>query len=75
MVFGGFSIKLKLHSPCRYKMDKWKRSERAVLHRNTADASESDNKEADHNTVSCVGLFGIDGGKDHYSCKNTCMIA
>lgn len=25
-----------------------------------------DNKEVPHITVSCVGLFGDDGGKDHY---------
>ena len=34
-------------------------------------ASESDNKEADHSSVNCVGLFGADGGKDHYFCKST----
>ena len=31
-----------------------------------AEASESDNKEADHSLVNCVGLFKADGGKDHY---------
>ena len=31
-----------------------------------------DLQEADHRTVSCVGLFGSDGGKDHYFCKSTC---
>lgn len=34
-----------------------------------AAASESDNKEADHSPVNCVGLFGADGGKDHYFAK------
>ena len=29
-------------------------------------ASESDNKEADHSLVNCVGLFKAGGGKDHY---------
>lgn len=36
-----------------------------------AAASESDNKEADHSLVICVGLFKADGGKDHCFCKST----
>ena len=36
-----------------------------------AAASESDNKEADHSLVNCVGLFKADSGKDYYFCKST----
>ena len=36
-----------------------------------AAASESDNKEAYHSLVNCVGLLQADGGKDHYFCKST----
>lgn len=34
-----------------------------------AAASESDNKEADHSLVNCVGLFKADSGKDYYFAK------
>ena len=39
-----------------------------------AAASESDNKEADHSLVNCVGLFKADSGKDYYFCKSTCVL-
>lgn len=32
-------------------------------------------KEGVHSAVNCEGLFSADGGKDHYSYKNTCVIA
>ena len=38
-----------------------------------AEASESDNKEAGHSFVNCVGLFKADGWKDNYFCKSTCV--
>ena len=45
----------------------WKRSERAIW---DFPLSGGDNKEADHSTVNCVGLFGADSRKDDYSCKD-----
>ena len=51
----------------------WKRSERATRVKSVMDGG--DLQEADHSTVNCVGLFGVDGGKDRYFCKSTCVIA
>ena len=45
---------------------KWKRSERAKWCNYFAEASESDNKEADHKRVNCVGLIPFGDGKDRY---------
>ena len=39
----------------------WKRSERATRAKSVMDGG--DLQEADHSTVSCVGLFGARGGK------------
>lgn len=41
----------------------WKRSERATRVKSVMDGG--DLQEADHSTVSCVGLFGADSGKDY----------
>lgn len=49
---------------CEVAGQEWKRSERAEWCCYSAEASESDNKEADHKRVSCVGLFPLDTGKD-----------
>lgn len=46
------------------EMREWKRSERAMCYKHFAEASESDNKEADHKRVNCVGLFPLGTGKD-----------
>lgn len=43
---------------------KWKRPEREIMHSMISAASASDNKEAGHKRVNCVGLFPLGTGKD-----------
>ena len=65
---GGYSsVTLNPAQSLQTENGQWKRSERAIC-----TYCGGDLQEADHSTVSCVGLFGVDGGKDRYFCKSTC---